>query len=87
VAILDNQIEGLKMINKCVYLIFGIAALVGAYAYFTQAVDSGFCTDTSILTMELPGKEDGYLAKPTFSLETQLPTIPETIGFTGWLAQ
>ncbi|MCX6669975.1 MAG: hypothetical protein NTV25_09285 [Methanothrix sp.] len=68
------------MINKCVYLIFGIAALIGAYAYFTQAEDSGFCTDTSILTMELPSKEDGYLAKPTFTLETKLPTIPETVG-------
>ena len=68
------------MINKSICLIFGIMALIGTYVYFTQAEDSGFCTDTSILTMELPNKEGGYLAKPTFILKTQLATIPETVG-------
>lgn len=68
------------MTNKYVYLIFGMVALIGAYAYFSQGEDSGFCTDTSILTMELPVKEGGYSANPTFTLETQLPTIPDTVG-------
>ncbi len=68
------------MTNKYIYLILGMAALIGAYAFLSQAEDSGFCTDASILTMDLPIKEGGYGAMPTFTLETQLPTIPDTIG-------
>lgn len=68
------------MINRSFYLIVSMAALIGAYAYFSLAEDSGFCTDTGILTMELPVKEGGYSANPTFTLETQLPIIPDTIG-------
>jgi hypothetical protein len=68
------------MTNKYIYLILGMAALIGAYAFLSQAEDSGFCTDASILTMDLPTKEGGYGAMPTFTLETQLPTIPDTIG-------
>jgi hypothetical protein len=67
------------LINKYAYLVVGIIALVGVYAYSTQILDSGFSTDTSILTMELPLKE-GINAKPTFTLQTTLPTIPDTVA-------
>jgi len=55
----------------------GLAILLGVFAVVTQ--NSGFFTDTSILTMELPAKE-GFGTTPTFSLQTSLPTVPDKLG-------
>ena len=57
----------------------GIFIVLGAYVYALQTPDSEFCTDTSILTMKLPVKE-GIDAKPTFSMKTSLPTVPDAMG-------
>jgi len=63
-------------IGKYSYLVLGLATLLGLFAVATQ--NFGFCTDASILTMELSQKE-GANAKPTFTLQTSLPTVPEKL--------
>jgi len=63
-------------ISKYIYLFIGLAALLGISAVAT--LNSGFCNDASILTMELAEKE-GNNAKPTFTLQTSLPTVPDKL--------
>jgi len=64
-------------ISKYYYLVLGLATLLGVFAVATQ--NFGFCNDASILTMDLPQKE-GANAKPTFTLQTSLPTVPDKLG-------
>jgi hypothetical protein len=77
----EGGLEVIKMkISRYAYLVIGLAALLGVFAVANQ--NSGFSTDTSILTMELPQKE-GLNAKPTFTLNTALPTVPDKVGIYG----
>jgi len=64
-------------ISRYAYLVLGFAALLGVFAAINQ--NSGFCTDTSILTMELPVKE-GFGTNPTFALQASLPTVPDKLA-------
>jgi hypothetical protein len=73
-----HEVEVIKMkISRYAYLVLGLAALLGVFAAINQ--NSGFCTDTSILTMELPVKE-GFGTMPTFTLQASLPTVPDKLG-------
>jgi hypothetical protein len=75
---MHSSLEVIEMkTSKYVYLVLGFAAFLGVIAVANQI--DGFCTDTSILTMEIPHME-GYKSHPNFTLQTSFPTVPDELG-------
>jgi|GEM_PF-3407353 len=65
---------------KKIYLLLCMAILAVTCAISAVAsLESGFCTDVSLLTMQLPEKE-GLNARPSFELQAQIPKLPDSIG-------